>query len=150
MVTISDTVDIQVPPSELWRWLCELPEHYRSWHPDHHGLEVVRGRLWEPGAVAEMREELHGKPHRVVLRVTEVTPEREIVYEGWSWLRGRFVLEPVNEHVRFTAELTFGPRGLPALVDRALAWLFRTRIAAAQTHQREEGANLKALLERTR
>lgn len=147
MLTISDSVEIAVAPTRVWEWLCELPAHYAEWHPDHRECRVLRGDLWNPSAVVEMEEILHGRRHRFRFEVVDVTPGREIIYRAGSWLRGRFLIEPVDGHCRFTAALSFGPRGPGRLLDRPLAWLFRHRIAAARRHQSEEGRNLKRLLE---
>ncbi len=133
--------------SRVWKWLCGLPEHYRQWHPDHRECRVIRGPLWDPSAVVEVEEELHGRLHRLRFEVVDVIPGREITYRAGRWLRGRFHIEPVNAHSRFTAGLSFGARGLGRLLDRPLAWLFRSRIAAVRQHQAEEGANLKRILE---
>jgi len=148
MLTISDSVEIAVPPSHVWEWLCGLPRHYTEWHPDHRECRVIRGPLWNPSAVVEIKEELHGRLHRFRFEVVDVTPGREISYRAGRWLRGRFLIEQVNTHSRFTAALSFGARGIGSLLDRPVAWLLRHRLAAVRQHQSEEGANLKRLLER--
>lgn len=147
MLTISDSVEIAAPAADVWRWLCDLPEHYTARHPAHHGCRIVQGRLWEPSAIVEMQEELHGRPHRLLFEVLEVLPGREIKYRAGPWLRGRFSVEDLNGHSCFTAELSFGLPGLGGILDRPLSRVFRRRISAVRQHQREEGANLKRLLE---
>jgi len=147
MVTISDSVEMRTPADRVWQWLCDLPDHFVEWHPAHHSCRVLRGRLWEPATVVEFEEDLHGRRHRLRFEVDHVTPGREISYHSGRWLRGHFHVAPLNGRSRFTAELSFGPPGLGATLDRLLARLFRGRMAAAQQHQREEGSNLKRLLE---
>ncbi len=149
MLTIRDSVEIDVPPSDLWRWLCELPAHYEEWHPAHRRCRVLKGHLWSEDSVLEMEEDLHGRRHRLRFRVTAVTPEREIAYRGPPGLRGRFILEPIDGRVRFTAELSFGLTSpvIGPLADRLFPRLFRRRLFELEAHQRQEGANLKRLLE---
>jgi len=147
VLTISDSVEIAVPAEAVWRWLCALPAHYAEWHPAHHSCEVLRGTLWEPGTVVLMEEDLHGRRHRLRCQVIGTTPGREIEYRAGPWLKGRFRVEPLNGHSRFRAELDFGSGSVARLLDRPLGWLFRRRIASVRKHQREEGLNLKALLE---
>lgn len=147
MLTISHSVDIDVPPKDVWTWLSELPNHYLDWHPAHRECRLIQGELWEPSAVLEVQEELHGRLHRLRFQVTSVSPGREVTYRTGRWFRGRFVIEPTDGHSRFTAELSFGLPGIGRILDRPLAHLFRHRIATAHQHQREEGLNLKRLLE---
>ena len=62
------------------------------------------------------------------------------------------MLEPVDEGTRFTAELEFG-LWLPVvgpLLDMVLSRVLARRLAAIRVHMREEGQNLKRLLEAQR
>lgn len=149
VIQLRDTVFIDAPPEKVWAWLCDLPGHYREWHPSHVRCGYVRGSTLETGAVLEVEEELHGRVHRLRLRTTEVAPGRLLRYSSWG-LRGGFLLEAANGGTRFTATLDFGFEApfLSRIADRVLARVFATRLAAAQTHMQEEGRNLKQLLER--
>ena len=115
MLTISHSVDIDVPPKDVWTWLSELPDHYLDWHPAHRECRLIQGELWEPSAVLEVQEELHGRLHRLRFQVTSVSPGREVTYRTGRWFRGRFVIEPTDGHSRFTAELSFGLPGIGRL-----------------------------------
>jgi uncharacterized protein YndB with AHSA1/START domain len=150
LIELRDTVTIAVAPHVLWRWLESMPEHYLEWHPDHLGARWVRGDSVVPGAVIEVSEVLHGKPHRLRMRVTEVQPERLLRYRVRPGLGGAFTLDPVGQGVRFTVTLTIGTRTpvLGSVLDRLLRRLLARRIAAIARHQAEEGAYLKALLEK--
>lgn len=63
--------------------------------------------------------------------------------------RGAFLLEPLRGATRFTAELDFGVASpvLAPLVDAILQKVFGRQLAAFRVHLREEGANLKRLME---
>lgn len=145
---ICDTVLINVPPECVWVWLNELPRHYRDWHPAHLGCRYVHGDHLDAGAVLQVDEQLHGKPHSLTLRADVVVPCRLLRYSGRG-VRGAFRLEPVDEGTRFTAELEFGVR-LPVvgrLLDIVLGRVLAKRLSAVHLHMREEGQNLKHLLE---
>lgn len=147
MLELSDTVFIEAPPGEAWAWLARLPENYRSWHPAHAGCRYLRGSGLEAGAVLAVEEELHGRPHRLKLRVDEVVPMRRVRYSGTGF-RGAFFFAEANGGTSFTATLTFGAPILGKLADRLLARAFARPLDALRVHMHEEGLNLKRLLER--
>lgn len=149
MIELRDTVEVDVSPDKVWDWLQDLPEHYLAWHPDHLGARWVGGCTMVPGALLEVREVLHGKPHRLRLHLTEVERGRSLRYSAFPGLGGTFRVSPSEHGSEFTATITFGTRARvvgPAL-DLLLRLLLGRRIAAIRRHQAEEGANLKALLE---
>jgi hypothetical protein len=78
-----------------------------------------------------------------------VVPGRVLRYRSLGF-RGAFIIEPADRGVRFTGELDFGIRtpGVGFVVDAVLRKLLGRELAAIQTHMREEGQNLKRLLER--
>jgi uncharacterized protein YndB with AHSA1/START domain len=151
MIRLSDSIIIQAPPERVWAWLGELPAHYRDWHPDHVACRYERGTTFDVGAVVHIEERLHGRMHRFRLRATEIVPGRVIRYRD-RLFGGAFLLEPVNGGTRFTAELEFGLRTpiIGQMLDRILRPALTRRLAALETHMREEGVNLKRLLEQSR
>jgi hypothetical protein len=98
----------------------------------------------------EIQERLHGKPHRLRMTLTGAEPGQWVRYRMLPGLSGGFEVEPTDTGSRFTATIEIGVR-MPvvgALIDRMLRLTIRRRLAAIRRHQAEEGANLKALLER--
>ena len=150
MIELRDAVVIDAAPDVVWSWLESLPDHYLEWHQDHLGARWVSGRAFTPGAVMEIREILHGRPHRLRLAVTEVGPGRRMRYRVFPGLGGEFGVDPVNGGSEFTAVIALGVRApiIGPLTDRLLRATLGRRIDALARHQAEEGANLKALLER--
>lgn len=148
VIQLRDTILIETPPEKVWAWLCDLPDHYREWHPAHVRCWYESGRTLEAGTVFGVEEELHGRAHHLTLVATEVVPNRLLRYSSWG-LRGGFLLEEANDGTHFTATLSFGVDAplIGTLVDRVLGRLFATRLAAVQRHMHEEGRNLKRLLE---
>lgn len=148
MIELKDSIVIDAPPERIWSWLSDLPRHYREWHPAHLGCRYVRGDHLAVGAVLQTDERLHGKPHRLTLRVTAVIPNHLLRYRGRGF-RGAFELDPTNGGTSFTARLAFGWR-LP-LVDAVINGLLRrmlaARLLAIRRHMEEEDRNLKRLME---
>ncbi len=150
MIELRDTVAIDVAPEVVWSWLESMPDHYLQWHPDHRGGRWVSGGALVPGAVMEVQEILHGKPHRLRMALTQVEPGRRVRYRVFPGLGGEFAVNPVNGGSEFTAVIAMGARA--PVIGPVADWLLRrtlgSRIDAIGRHQAEEGANLKALLER--
>ncbi len=150
MIELRHTVTIDVAPEVVWSWLESMPDHYPEWHPDHLGGRWVRGGAFVPGAVMEVQEILHGKPHRLRMALTQAGPGRWIRYRVFPGLSGEFGVSAVNGGSEFTAVIAMGVRA--PVIGPVADWLLRqtlgNRIDAIARHQAEEGANLKVLLER--
>jgi uncharacterized protein YndB with AHSA1/START domain len=149
MIELRDTVEIEVPPAEVWRWLERLPEHYCEWHPDHIGMRRIRGMPLVAGSVMEAEEMLHGRRHRLRTKLTHVEPGRSVRYRMFPGLGGGFDIAPSGRGSRFTATVRIGFR-IPLvgpLVDAILRRTIGRRLEAIRRHQHEEGTNLKTLLE---
>ncbi|HSE07228.1 MAG TPA: SRPBCC family protein [Nocardioidaceae bacterium] len=151
MIELRDTVVIDASPDAVWEWLQHLPDQYPSWHPDHLSARWVRGAGLTPGAELEVRETLHGKPHRLRLRVTQVAPGRRLRYRVLPGLGGELAVDPAAGGSAFTAVIRLGVGSpmLGPLVDRAIRLTLGSRLATIERHQAEEGANLKSLLEQS-
>jgi hypothetical protein len=101
-----------------------------------------------PGAVLEVREILHDKPHRLRMKLTSVDPGRSVRYRIFPGLGGGFEVTGIAEGSQFCAEICMGVPGrrLGPVVDRELRRVLGDRIDAIARHQQEEGANLRRLL----
>lgn len=148
MIQLRHSVHIGVAPERVWAWFNDLPRHYRDWHPAHIDCRYVRGDTLTVGAILQVDEQLHEKPHSLRLHADVVIPHRLLRYSGRGF-RGAFILEPDGGGTFFAAELEFGTR-LPlvgSLLDIVLRRVLAKRLAALQAHMREESQNLKQLLE---
>lgn len=149
MIELRHTVDINVSPETVWRWLETLPDHINMWHPDHISARWIEGGGFEPGAVMEVRERLHGKAHRLRISLTEAVAGRIVRYRFFPGCRGSFELEEIATGTKFTAAVEIGIR-IPIvapLLDKLLGLAIPGRLNAIRRHQAEEGENLKILLE---
>jgi uncharacterized protein YndB with AHSA1/START domain len=139
---LADTVVVDAPTSQVWDWLLGLADHYRTWHPEHLGADWVEGAPNRVGSVLRVEERLHGQPHSLRVRVTEIRPGEYLAYR-FLWPAslvargGEFLLAPEGGRTRFTAALRF----------RWYAGAFRARRAALARHLREEGERVKRLVE---
>jgi len=151
MIVLRDTVTIHAPAKVVWDWLERLPEHSREWHRDHISSRWLSGGIFVPGAEMEVVERLHGKPHRLRIRLMAVESGHWVRYRIFPGLEGSLEVKPAGSGTLFTATIQMGIRApvLGAMIDALLRRTIPTRIASIRQHQAEEGANLKALLERS-
>ena len=147
-MVISDSVDIEASPAFVFNWFMNLDRHYREWHPDHRDSYLIKGEGLTPGSILYAEEILHGELHKLRYQITDVEINRRIGFRilgiiGLLIPKGEFLIEPTKNGLRFTA--TLYPR-----VGRFLKFLMPARFNALATHQREEGHNLKRILETPR
>jgi len=149
MITLEDSIEIQTTPEKVFNRLTHLfrgKEDYQSWHPDHVDLRWIRGGPSEDGSIAYCEEYLHGDMHKFKFLITKVVPNRVIEWRPlfpWSIFmpRNAFVIEPKGEKsCIFTATICL--RAGPLFKK-----LGRNRLEAVKKHMKEEGENLKRLLE---
>jgi uncharacterized protein YndB with AHSA1/START domain len=142
MARLTDTILVDAPASRVWDWLLRLADHYRAWHPDHLGAEWVEGAPNRVGSILRATERLHGRPHALRVRVTDVRPGVRLAYR-FLWPAsllargGEFRLAPEGAGTRFSAAVDF----------RWFAAALRRRRAELERHLREEGVSLKRLVE---
>ena len=151
MILLRDAIAIETSPEQVFDWLAHFCVHYRDWHPDHVSCRYVKGAALEVGSVLYVEEYLHGKLHKLTLRITHVVPNASLEYKLAFGMRGRFSVQPRAQSVLFVAELAFGWRipVLGGLLDAVMRLLLTGRLEALRQHMAEEGRNLKRLLEKT-
>ncbi len=146
MKVLQDSIEIKTTPEKIFDWLIRFEEHYREWHPDHVACSWVKGGPEKEGSILYIEEYIHKDLHKMKFRLTKIEPARRIEYDvlfPMSILcpKGSFIIESKNRSCTFTATLSFRFGAL-------LSHLFKKRIEALRTHMREEGENLKKLLEK--
>lgn len=150
MIILRDTVEIETSPEHIFEWIAQFKENYQAWHPDHGECRYLHGtRPLEEGSVIYCEEYLHGKRHKLKLKITKVVQNSRIDYKIPFLGAGAFVVEPYGANVLFTAELYFG-YNIPLLgwlIDKCVQNFMRQRLEAMRQHMVEEGQNLKKILE---
>jgi hypothetical protein len=149
MIRLRDSIEIRTGASDIFEWFEDLPKHYRAWHPDHVVCRFDRGDAIRPGARLYAEEYLHGRLHRLRFSITDVALPWRVEYRIAPGLRGAFAAEETQDGTLFTAEIDLGFElpVLGGLIDRAFTTLFASRIRAIEEHMREEGENLKLIME---
>lgn len=147
-MVLTDSIKIKASPEKIFSFLTGLKdtESYKAWHPDHVVMRWIKGEPFTEGSVAYFEEYLHGKIHKAKFMCTKAVPNRLIEYKPpfpWSIIfpGNQFIMEPVGEEsciFTATVKVRMGP-----LSGR----LHRRRIEGVRRHMKEEGENLKVIVE---
>lgn len=141
-----DTTWIRAAPEQVFAFFEAMDANYLRWHPAHRLFRWERGQGLEEGVVFYFEEVIGGKLMKKRVEFTRIELNRHVEFTFANRIlrlilpRLLFHIEPEAGGARFTAEihLRTGPIG---------AWLNRREFAAVQQHMREEGENLKRILE---
>ncbi|MBW2513372.1 MAG: SRPBCC family protein [Deltaproteobacteria bacterium] len=150
---LTDTIEINTTPEKVFQFLTGIvdSEGYRAWHKkDHVAFRFIKGTPWTVGSVVVAEEYIHGKLHKLKFVVTKVVTNEKIEYAPTSWLlrkyfpHNEFTIEPQGEGCRFIASGTY-----------RIGWIGKTLfkkkleegLSRIQRHMKEEGENLKRILE---
>jgi hypothetical protein len=145
---LTDSIRINSPPEPIWEWLSGLSEHYTDWHPDHVSAEWEQGEPNQVGSILRAVEDLGGSREVLRFEMTSVDPPHRFEYRIRGPISmllpgGAFVVVSDDGGARFTATISYR---FGRLTER----LFKRRTAALQRHMKEEGENLKRIIESAR
>ena len=152
-ITLENSIEIRTTPEKIFNFFYNLvdDESYRAWHPeDHVTLRWLKGKPWEEGSIVYAEEYFHGKLHKIKFEIIKVVPNRLIEFAPALRLlriyfpKNSFIIEPKSETTIFTATLSF-----------KVGWIVKTffknkleeGISLSKKHIKEEGENLKKILE---
>jgi hypothetical protein len=144
MITLEDSIEIKTTPEKIFEWLKSLDKHYRNWHPDHVKWVNETGGLDE-GDIVYYEEYIHGKLHKIRSKITKTEENKRIQFKNLFpksilFPKGSFIIEPGGKSCIFTATLSIRFGWL-------LSKLAKSKFEAGKRHIKEEGKNLKRLLE---
>lgn len=152
-MVLKDIIEINTTPEKVFHYITSITdsESYRAWHKkDHVTFQFLKGKPWSVGSVMYAEEYIHGKLHKLKFIINEVVPNKMIEYVPASWLlrkyfpKNEFILEAQGDACRFIASGTY-----------RIGWLGRTLfrkqlkegLSSIKQHMKEEGENLKRILE---
>ena len=151
-LVLKDSIEIEATPEEIWDFFANLERNYKAWHPeDHVSFKWIKGRPMESGSTWYAEEILGGGSRRLKGKGTigEVIANRKIVFKfpfpmsivspGFEWH-----IEPKGTGSVFTAVSYVRCCEFFRLIARSHV---DANIEAGKKHVREEGENLKKLLE---
>ena len=143
---LKDTISINTTPEKLYEWFMHFVENYKAWHPDHIIAKWIIGINFEKGSILYAEEYIENKIEKLKFRVIENIPNKLLKYkvlfpESLVCSGGSFLIEKNNNQSILTATLSFR-------LEKVLNSFFKKKIKAFQRHMKEEGENLKKILEK--
>ena len=149
MPILEDSIEIKATPEKVYDFFLHMEENYKPWHPDNHlDFRLIKGRALEEGAVAYFEEHLHGKQHKIKVRYTKILSNRAIEFRVtnpiWRifYPKSRMTIEPKEDGCIFTATNHFRLGPISSRLKHV-----KMRLDTVRKHMKEEGENLKKLLE---
>ncbi len=143
---LHESIVIHTTPDRIFRFFEEMEDNYTRWHPDHLRFQWVAGRGVREGTIFSFEERIAGEHQKKRVVFTRVEPNRHLEFAPTSRLvrlflpRLLFHVESEGDACRFTAEIQIR---LGPLAKK----LHERQLALVRQHMREEGENLKRLLE---
>lgn len=152
-VILKDTIEIETTDEKVFNFLTSIVDDdgYRAWHEkDHVSFRWLKGNPWAEGSVLYAEEYIHGKLHKLKFKIIKIIPNKRIEYTPTSpflrrfFPKNEFIIEGKGDYCLFTASGTYrvGKLG-KILFKRAI----ENSLSSVRKHMREEGENLKAILE---
>ena len=147
-ITLSHTTEINASPETVYAFFVNIEQNYTKWHPDHVVFRWIEGEALEEGATAYSEQYAHGSIHKMKPRFTKVIPNRRVEF---SWMnpfhrffapRNVWKFESTPGGCRFSAEHDIRLGWISSRMDRV-----KRGLDAGRQHLKEEGENLKRLVE---
>lgn len=150
-LALKDSIEIKTTPEKIWEFFTNLEQNYKAWHPEDHIIfQWTEGKPMETGSHYYAEEYAMGNVKKFKGAIGEVILHRKIVFKCSFpvWLvtpQFEWHIEPKGSHSIFTAITymrferlfrTFYKKGLETLIE------------VSKKHMKEEGENLKKILEK--
>ncbi len=144
---LEDQTYIDAPCEQVYPFFEQMEDNYLGWHPEHLQFEWRKGKGLAVGNVFFFAEEIGGQVLKKETRFTKIIPNRYIEFTMVNWFyrwfipKMTFVLDPQGGGCRFTGQVFL--RGIGPIGK----WSHRREFAAVRQHMKEEGENLKRIIE---
>jgi len=152
---LKDSIEIKTSPEKIWEFFVNLEQNYKAWHPEDHIIfKWTKGAPMEVGSTFYAEEYAMGKVKAGKGTIDEVIPNRKIVFKypfpvslvspGFEWH-----IEPKGSTSVFTAiSYVRAERIMRILIKFSEYKNMETLIEVGKKHVKEEGENLKKILEK--
>ncbi len=148
---LKDSIEIKTTPEKIWEFFTNLEQNYKTWHLEEHILfHWTKGKPMEEGSTFYAEEFVHGKLRKLKGTIDEVVPNRKIVFKfsfpvSLISPKHEWRIEPKGSNSVFTAMLDVRWEGFYRKImgNKGMDDL----IAVGKKHMKEEGENLKKILE---
>jgi hypothetical protein len=144
-IVLKDTIEINTTPDRIWEFWVNMDRNYKSWHPQDHILfRWTRGKPMEEGSIIYAEETVGGKLLKGKVTCMDVVPKRKFAlvlpFPRSLFVKYEYLIEPRGAKTAFTA---FTYLKYPGFARRRI----ELAVEVGRKHVREEGENLKKILE---
>lgn len=146
---LTDTVEIESSPEMIWQFFTRLEENYVDWHPTDHIKFRWYGDPMKTGTKWYAEEMVHGHLFKLKGTIGEVVPLRKVVFKysfPISFVSPKFewLIDSKKTYSIFNAKSYLNAGDLFRKLSRKeMDW----KLEATIKHTKEEGENLKRILE---
>ena len=144
-LVLKDTVEINTTPERIWEFWVNMDKNYKAWHPEDHILfQWTKGGPMEEGSKIYAEEVVGGKLLKGKVTCVDVVPKRKFAltlpFPRSLFCKYEYLIEPRGTKTAFTA-LTY--LQYPGFARKHI----QAVVEVGKKHIREEGENLKKILE---
>ena len=146
---LTDEIEIKAAPEKIWEFFVNLEKNYIDWHPEDHKKFIWDGEPMTTGTKWYAEEIMHGHLFKLKGRIGEVIPNKKIVFKyGFPAAlvspKFEWILTPTVNGTKFTANgYLYAGDFYSKVGKKEMTW----KIAESKRHTKEEGENLKRLME---
>ena len=144
-IVLEDTVEINTTPEKIWEFWAKMDKNYKAWHPEDHILfRWTKGRPMEEGSKIYAEETVGGKLLKLKVTYVDVDPNRKfvlkLIFPASLFAKYEYLIEPRGANAAFTA---YTYLKYPGFARKRV----QSVIEVGEKHIREEGENMKKILE---
>ena len=144
-IVLKDTVEIKTTPEKIWEFWANMDKNYKAWHPQDHILfSWIKGKPMEEGSKIYAEETVGGKLLKLKVTCVDVVPNRKFAltlpFPRSLFCKYEYLIEPRGAETAFTA---FTYLKYPGIARKRIELV----VEVGKKHVREEGENLKKILE---
>ena len=142
---LKDTVEINTTPEKIWEFWANMDKNYKALHPEDHILfQWTKGRPMEEGSTIYAEEVVGGKLLKGKVTCVDVVPNRKFAltlpFPRSLFCKYEYLIEPRGDNTAFIA---FTHLKFPGFARKRIQAI----VEVGKKHVREEGENLKKILE---
>jgi len=149
MLEIVDKITIKSTPDKVYNTLVfffQSTEHYKLWHKDHISCRWKKGKDFSTGSILIAKEYIHGTIYKLGFSIIRCEQNSGFKYKmlfPFSIIcsGGSFKMVSKGTDTEMLAQLNFRFGFL-------LKVFFKNTIESLQNHMKEEGLNIKEMIEK--
>ena len=144
---IEDKILINSKPDKVFQFFESMDENYLQWHKDHICYRYVKGKGLKEGVVVYFEEKIGDEMLKKTVAYNKIIPNKYIEFVPSNWFtrlfvpKMTFIFNEIENQTEFIGQIHM--RGIGPIGK----YLNRKNIMGIRKHIKEEGINLKRIIE---